>query len=112
MSFKHELFNQFSREELLQRVNQGLVMVIDVRPEEEYAAGHVPGAINVPPVELELYLCTLEPQQEVVAYCRGSHCILSFVEVEKLPQRGMGAKRLEDGFPEWKSAGYPVEQSV
>lgn len=99
------------REELLERVNQGLVTVIDVRPEEEYAAGHVPGAINVPPAELELHLRRLDPQQEVVAYCRGPHCILSFEAVEKLRQRGMRAKRLEDGFPEWKSAGYPVEQS-
>jgi len=100
------------RDELLERLSQGLVTVIDVRPEEEYAAGHVPGAINVPPAELEEHLRTLDPQQDVVAYCRGPHCILSFEAVEKLRQRGMQAKRLEDGFPEWKSAGYPVEQSV
>ena len=100
------------RDELLKRLSQGLVTVIDVRPEEEYAAGHVPGAVNVPPAELEKHLRTLDPQQDVVAYCRGPHCILSFEAVEKLRQRGMQAKRLEDGFPEWKSAGYPVEQSV
>ena len=100
------------RDELLKRLSQGLVTVIDVRPEEEYAAGHVPGAVNVPPAELEKHLRALDPQQDVVAYCRGPHCILSFEAVEKLRQRGMQAKRLEDGFPEWKSAGYPVEQSV
>ncbi len=100
------------REELMQRVKQGLVTVLDVRPEEEYAAGHLPGAINIPPDELEQRLQALDPQQEVVAYCRGPHCVMSFDAVEKLRQRGIKASRLEDGFPEWKSAGYPVEHQV
>jgi rhodanese-related sulfurtransferase/DNA-binding transcriptional ArsR family regulator len=100
------------RDELMQRVKQGLVTVIDVRPQEEFAAGHLPGAINVPPAELEQRLQAMNPQQEVVAYCRGPHCILSFEAVEKLRQQGVVAHRLEDGFPEWKSAGYPIELSV
>jgi len=97
------------REELLARVNQGLVTVIDVRPEQEYAAGHLPGAINIPPHELELRLKSLDTSQDVVAYCRGPHCVFSYDAVEKLRLNGVNACRLEDGFPEWKSAGYPVE---
>jgi len=96
----------------LQRVEQGLVTVIDVRPPEEYAAGHVPGAINIPPADLEKHLQTIDASQEVVAYCRGAHCILSFDAVEKLREKGVKANRLEEGFPEWKSAGYPVELSA
>ncbi|VAW66821.1 Transcriptional regulator, ArsR family [hydrothermal vent metagenome] len=100
------------REVLMARVAQGLVTVIDVRPVEEFAAGHLPGAINIPPDELEQRLQALDAQQEVVAYCRGPHCIMSFNAVEKLRQTGVKASRLEDGFPEWKSAGYPVELSA
>ncbi len=97
------------REELLARVKQGLVTVIDVRPVEEYDAGHLPGAINVPPDELEKRLAELDPAQDVVAYCRGPHCVFSFDAVAALRKRGLRASRLEDGFPEWKSAGFPVE---
>lgn len=100
------------REELLQRVNEGLVTVIDVRPVEEYAAGHLPGAINIPPDELEEKLRAFDSEHEVVAYCRGPHCVFSFDAVEKLRLKGVKASRLEDGFPEWKSAGYPVELSA
>ncbi len=99
------------REELLARVREDLVTVLDVRPPEEYAAGHVPGAINVPLAELEAHLETLDPQQEVVAYCRGPHCILAFEAVAKLREKGMQAHRLEDGFPEWKAAGLPIDMA-
>jgi len=95
--------------ELLDRVKDGLVTVLDVRPPEEYQSGHVPGAINVPLSELEAHLSQLDPQQEVVAYCRGPHCVLAFDAVEKLRQNGIKAHRMEDGFPEWKSAGLPIE---
>lgn len=108
LTVKDEL-EPVAREELLERVKQGLVTVIDVRPEEEYAAGHLPGAINIPPEELEQRLQALDSRQEVVAYCRGPHCVFSFKAVEQLRKKGIKASRLEDGFPEWKSAGLPVE---
>lgn len=98
-----------ARQELLDRARDGLVTVLDVRPEEEYAAGHVPGAINVPLQALESHLADLDPKHEVVAYCRGPHCILAFDAVAKLRDKGFKAARLEDGFPEWKQAGMPVE---
>lgn len=99
------------RHELLERVREGLVTVLDVRPPEEYAAGHVPGAVNVPLTELEQYLKTLSPDQEIVAYCRGPHCVLAFDAVAQLREKGLRARRLEDGYPEWKTAGFPVEVS-
>jgi len=98
------------RDELLQRVKDDLVTVLDVRPAEEFAAGHVPGAINVPLNELESYLDKLDTEQEIVAYCRGPHCVLAFDAVAKAREKGKKARRLEDGFPEWKLAGMPVEQ--
>lgn len=97
------------REELLQRVEDDLVTVLDVRPSEEYAAGHVPGAVNVPLNELKDYLDKLGTEQEIVAYCRGPHCVLAFEAVAKARERGINARRLQDGFPEWKLAGMPVE---
>jgi len=100
------------REELLQRVRDDLVTVIDVRPAIEYAAGHLPGAINIPIAELEQHLAELDPAQEIVAYCRGPHCVLAFDAVARLREKGLKARRLEDGYPEWKSAGLPVEQST
>jgi len=95
--------------ELLERARKGLVTVIDVRPPEEYAAGHVPGAVNIPLAELEAHLEELDPEQEVVAYCRGPHCVLAFDAVERLRRKGLKARRLEDGYPEWKLMGLPVE---
>ncbi len=96
--------------EVLKRLKKGLVTVLDVRPEEEYAAGHLPGAINVPIERLENYLSKLPKRKEVVAYCRGPYCLMSFEAVEKLRKRGFKAKRLEDGYPEWRAAGLPVER--
>ncbi len=98
------------REELLERARQGLVTVLDVRPEEEYQAGHLPDAINVPLSRLEAQLKRLPKDQEVVAYCRGPHCVLAFEAVARLRQAGYAARRLQDGYPEWKQAGLPVEQ--
>jgi len=95
--------------ELLERAKKGLVTVLDVRPPEEYAAGHLPGAINVPLERLEGYLAKLPKRREVVAYCRGPYCLMSFDAVAKLRKRGWKARRLEAGFPEWKAAGLPVE---
>ncbi|MCU7836300.1 MAG: metalloregulator ArsR/SmtB family transcription factor [gamma proteobacterium symbiont of Taylorina sp.] len=95
--------------ELLGRVRDGLVTVLDVRPAEEFEAGHVPGAINIPLSELEEHLGQLDTKQEVVAYCRGPHCVLAFDAVVRLRQKGITAYRMEAGFPEWKSAGLPIE---
>jgi len=96
--------------EVLRRAREGLVTVLDVRPEEEYASGHVPGAINVPIEKLEGYLSKLSKRKEVIAYCRGPYCLMSFEAVEKLRRRGFKAKRLENGYPEWRAAGLPVER--
>jgi len=108
LTVKDEL-EPLPRKELLKRVRDGLVTVLDVRPAEEYAAGHVPGAVNVPLSELKLYLKKPNPKQEIVAYCRGPHCVLAFDAVAWLREKGLKARRLEDGYPEWKTAGLPVE---
>jgi ArsR family transcriptional regulator len=86
------------------------VLVLDVRPPEEYAAGHLPGAVNIPIKQLENRLAELPKRKEIVAYCRGPYCLMSFDAVDKLRKRGLRARRLQDGFPEWKAAGLPVEQ--
>jgi len=95
-------------DELLERAKQGLVTVLDVRPAEEFAAGHLPGAVNIPIDRLESELAKLPKRREVVAYCRGPYCLMSFEAVIKLRKRGWKARRLENGFPEWKAAGLPV----
>jgi rhodanese-related sulfurtransferase/biotin operon repressor len=94
--------------ELLERAKKGLVTVLDVRPAEEYAAGHIPGAINVTVDKLETFLSRQPKRKEVVAYCRGPYCLMSFEAVEKLRKRGLRARRLENGLPEWRAAGLPV----
>lgn len=99
------------REELISRVREGLVTVIDVRPAEEYSAGHVTGAINIPLAVLEDRLEELDKSREIVAYCRGPHCVLAFEAVNRIRKKGLKARRLEDGYPEWKIAGLPVEGS-
>ena len=97
-----------SRPELMDRLKAGLVTVLDVRPEDEFSLGHVPGAINVPLRELETRLADLDPDQEIVAYCRGPYCVLSYEAVAMLRARGFIVRRLEDGLPEWRAAGLPV----
>ena len=97
-----------TREQLLQRLHDGLVTVLDVRPADEFAAGHVAGALNIPSGELELRLADLDRELEIVAYCRGAYCVLSFEAVAALRGRGYRVRRLEDGFPEWRAAGLPV----
>ena len=101
-----------ARVDLMARIRDGLVDVLDVRPPEEYSAGHIPGARNVPLKTLESHLADLDPKCNIVAYCRGPYCILAFDAVAKLRQKGFNAFRLQDGFPEWKHSGFPVEQSV
>lgn len=98
--------------EVLDRARRGLVTVLDVRPAEEYAAGHVPGAINIPVHDLEKRIRELPRRREVIAYCRGPYCLMSFEAVEKLRRKGMRARRLENGLPEWRAAGLPVERAA
>jgi rhodanese-related sulfurtransferase/DNA-binding transcriptional ArsR family regulator len=93
---------------LLQRAKNGLVTVLDVRPPEEFAAGHVPGAVNIPIHELEKRLAELPKRKEVVAYCRGPYCLMSYDAVVLLRRKGLRARRLEDGLPEWQLAGLPT----
>jgi rhodanese-related sulfurtransferase/biotin operon repressor len=97
-----------SRNELLQRVRAGSVTVIDVRPEDEFALGHVPSAVNIPLKDLAARLSELDRSREIVAYCRGPYCVLSYEAVARLRERGFTARRLEDGLPEWRAAGLPV----
>ena len=100
-----------SQEELSARLREGSVTVIDVRPKEEFAAGHLPGAVNIPLDDLNRRWRDLPTDNEVVAYCRGPYCLLAFEAVAKLRERGFSARRLQDGFPEWKLAGRPVERT-
>lgn len=95
--------------ELLRRTREGNVVVLDVRPEEEYRAGHIPGARSVPMERLEAYLEEIPKDREVVAYCRGPYCVFSDEAVKLLEARGYRASRLTEGFPEWRAAGLPVE---
>lgn len=101
-------FEPVSRAELLDRMRCGAVTLLDVRPEDEFARGHLPGALNVPLAQLAQRLSELPPEREVVAYCRGPWCVLSFEAVALLRRQGYRVRRLEDGFPEWKVAGLPI----
>ena len=99
---------EVGREELLDRVRSGRATVIDVRPAEEYAAGHIPGAVSIPLDELTDRLAELPADQEIVAYCRGAYCVLSHDAVRLLTAHGRTALRLTDGMLEWRLAELPV----
>jgi rhodanese-related sulfurtransferase/DNA-binding transcriptional ArsR family regulator len=96
------------REDLLARASEGKVVILDVRPAEEFAAGHIPGALSVPLGQLDAALARLPQRAEIVAYCRGPYCVLAPQAVERLRARGFRARRLADGLPEWRLAGLPV----
>ncbi len=98
--------------DLLDRLNRDEITVIDVRPEDEYAAGHLPGARSIPVDELEAHLDQLDPEREIVAYCRGPYCLFADEAVALLRQRGFKAWRLADGLPDWRMAGLPVDHGV
>ncbi len=98
------------RRELLERARAGTVLVLDVRPADEYRAGHIPGALSIPLPELARRLGELPSRKNVVAYCRGPYCIMALRAVEILRARGRSARRLEDGLPEWRAAGLPIEK--
>ena len=97
-----------SRGELRERMERGAVVLVDVRPPEEFAAGHIPGALSVPLGLMDDLLETLPADAVVVAYCRGPYCLLAPQALEVLRGHGLRARRLEDGFPEWRLAGLPV----
>lgn len=97
-----------SRAELLRRMRKGAVTVLDVRPQDEFALGHLPGAVNIPLRSLKARLSELDRSQEIVAYCRGPYCVWSWGAVSTLRARGFKVRRLEDGLPEWRAAGLAV----
>src|SRR6266540_3116322 len=99
---------QVHRDELARRLDDGDLIVVDVRPEAEYGAGHIAGAVSIPIDRLARRLRTLPPHVDIVAYCRGPYCVFADDAVRLLRRRGRRARRLEDGFPEWKRAGLPV----
>jgi len=96
------------REELTERLRAGDVVVLDVRPAAEFAAGHLPGALNVPPDELDERLRALPADHPIVAYCRGPYCVYADDAVRVLRAAGRPARRLRDGYPEWAAAGLPT----
>jgi ArsR family transcriptional regulator len=98
--------------ELLVRLREGSVVVLDVRPDDEYGLGHLPGALNIPLFALEARIAELPQNQEIIAYCRGPYCVLSFEAVAMLRARGFKVRRFDQGFPEWKAAGLPVEAAA
>lgn len=95
-------------QELAARLRSGGALLIDVRPPEEYEAGHIPGAVNIPLKALPKRLANLPKGKEIVAYCRGPYCLLAVEAVKRLRKHGYRARRLEEGFPEWKAKGRPV----
>ena len=97
-----------SREDLAARLTEGSVIILDVRPADEFALGHIPGARNVPPPDLEALVPTLEGGAEIVAYCRGPYCIYAHQAVAALRRHGLNARRLKGGLPEWRAEGRPV----
>jgi rhodanese-related sulfurtransferase len=99
---------QIHRDELARRLEDGDLIVIDVRPTAEYVAGHIPGAVSIPMDRLARQLRALPPDVDVVAYCRGPYCVFADDAVRLLRRRGRRARRLQDGFPEWRHAGLPI----
>jgi rhodanese-related sulfurtransferase len=104
-------FEPVAPRELLERARKSLVTVLDVRPPQEFAAGHVPGAVNIPIEELARRLRELPKGKEVIAYCRGPFCLMSFDAMQLLRKKGFKARRLRDGMPEWRMSGLPVERT-
>ncbi|MEX1199081.1 MAG: metalloregulator ArsR/SmtB family transcription factor [Pseudohongiellaceae bacterium] len=100
-----------SRDELCAALERSAVTLLDVRPADEYRSGHLPGAVNLPMEELDHALEVLPREQEIVAYCRGPYCVLSHQAVQHLRRLGFRVRRFEEGLPEWRAAGLPVEQT-
>jgi len=96
------------RNALIERIREGAVIILDVRPVEEYNAGHIPGAMSIPLKELERHLSELPHNQEIVAYCRGPYCVLAIQAVEMLRAKGFNAVRLEEGIQDLRAIGFPM----
>jgi rhodanese-related sulfurtransferase/DNA-binding transcriptional ArsR family regulator len=101
-----------TRKQLLKLIRAGAVTVLDVRPPDEFELGHLPGAVNIPLRALKARLAEINPDREIVAYCRGEYCVLSFEAVALLRARGFRARRLEEGLPEWRAAGLPINKKL
>jgi rhodanese-related sulfurtransferase len=99
-------------DELMEKASDGLVTILDVRPEEEFSQGHLSGAINIPLGELEKHLSEFSGDTEVIAYCRGPWCVLSYEAVSILRSKGIRARRLDGGLPEWRQEGRPVDRTA
>jgi rhodanese-related sulfurtransferase len=97
--------------ELMQRVRRGEVTILDVRPEQEYRAGHIPGARSVPVSELKRHFAELPRNREIVAYCRGPQCVMAIEAVELLRKQGFSAQRMEQGVMDWRARGWRIEKS-
>ncbi|MCU0854853.1 MAG: rhodanese-like domain-containing protein, partial [Rhodobacteraceae bacterium] len=98
-----------SREDLAARLAEGSVTILDIRPPDEYAAGHIPGAVNLLLADLERIIPSFAPGREIVAYCRGPYCIYAHQAVTALRKRGLNARRMDGGLPEWREDGREVE---
>ena len=98
-----------SHDDLMARMKSDSVVLLDVRPGDEFASGHLPGAVHIDIADLEAQAVRLPKDRQIVAYCRGPYCVMSYTAVKLLRGRGYSIRRLEDGFPEWKAAGRPVE---
>jgi ArsR family transcriptional regulator len=98
-----------TRKQLLKLIREDAVTVLDVRPPDEFALGHVPSAVNIPLRTLKERLAEINPDRKIVAYCRGAYCVLSFEAVALLRARGFKVRRLEEGLPEWRAAGLPIK---
>jgi DNA-binding transcriptional ArsR family regulator len=107
-----ERLEPLSRDELRARLAADMVIVIDVRPATEYRQGHIAGALSIPITDLETRLAELPPTQEVIAYCRGPYCLFSDEAVSLLTAHGYRARRLAEGYPEWRAAGLPIEEDL
>ncbi len=96
--------------ELIERTRHNEVTVLDIRPVEEFDAGHIPNAINIPPDEIAKRISQINNNKDVVAYCRGPYCLFAYDAIQALRKNGFKAQRLENGYPEWKAAGHPIQQ--
>ncbi len=109
---ERDAMEPITRRELRQRMKAGAVTVLDVRPADEFALGHIPGAINISVAELKRRLAELPRSKDIVAYCRGPYCVFAFEAISVLRAAGYKARRLEDGMPHWRAAGLPTHANL